>query len=62
MFIGCARISTNEQDTITQSSAPKAADCERISEQATQAVASSELQPPLDYPRNGQVLVVRKLS
>jgi len=63
MLIGYARVSTNEQDTTAQSSALKAAGCERIfREKATGGRWNRpELQRLLDHLRNGDGLVVWKL-
>ena len=64
MLIGYARVSTNEQDTTAQSSALKAAGCERIfREKATGGRWNRpELQRLLDHLRKGDVLVVWKLD
>src|SRR5271163_2829151 len=64
MLIGYARVSTNEQDTTAQSSALKAAGCERIfREKATgDRWNRPELQRLLDHLRKGDVLVVWKLD
>jgi DNA invertase Pin-like site-specific DNA recombinase len=64
MLIGYARVSTNDQDTTAQASAPKAADCERIfREKATGGRwHRPELQRLLDHLRKGDVLVVWELN
>jgi DNA invertase Pin-like site-specific DNA recombinase len=64
MLIGYARVSTNEQDTTAQSSALKAAGCERIfREKATGGRWNRpELQRLLDHLRKGDMLVVWKLD
>ena len=64
MLIGYARASTNEQGTTAQSSALKAAGCERIfREKATGGRWNRpELQRLLDHLRKGDVLVVWKLD
>jgi DNA invertase Pin-like site-specific DNA recombinase len=64
MFIGYARVSTNEQDATAQASALKAAGCERIfREKATGGRWNRpELQRLLDDLRKGDVLVVWKLD
>jgi DNA invertase Pin-like site-specific DNA recombinase len=64
MLIGYARVSTNEQDTTAQSSALKAAGCERIfREKATGGRwKRPELHRLLDHLRKGDVLVVWKLD
>jgi DNA invertase Pin-like site-specific DNA recombinase len=64
MLFGYARVSTNEQDTTAQSSALKAAGCERIfREKATGGRWNRpELQRLLDHLRKGDVLVVWKLD
>ena len=64
MFIGCARVSTNEQDTAAQVNALKTAKCERIYREKASGGRweRPELHRLLDQLRKGDVLVVWKLD
>ena len=64
MLIGCARVSTNEQDTATQVAALKSAGCERIFREKASGGRwdRPELHRLLDQLRKGDVLVVWKLD
>ena len=64
MFIGYARVSTQEQNPKAQIDALEAAGCERIfTETASGAQRDRpELRAALDYMRSGDTLVVWKLD
>jgi DNA invertase Pin-like site-specific DNA recombinase len=64
MFIGYARVSTNDQETATQVAALKAAGCERIYREKASGGRwdRPELHRLLDQLRKGDVLVVWKLD
>lgn len=64
MFIGYARVSTNEQDSAAQVAALKAAKCERIYREKASGGRwdRPELHRLLDQLRKGDVLVVWKLD
>src|SRR3954453_6173815 len=64
MLIGYARVSTNDQETATQVTALKAADCERIYRKKASGGRwdRPELHKILDQLRRGDVLVVWKLD
>jgi DNA invertase Pin-like site-specific DNA recombinase len=64
VLIGCARVSTNEQDTGSQLEALRAAGCERIFREKSSGGRweRPELQRLFDQLRKGDVLVVWKLD
>src|SRR5947208_16380128 len=64
MFIGYARVSTNDQETATQVAALKAAGCERTYREKASGGRwdRPELHRLLDQVRKGDVLVVWKLD
>src|SRR5438270_7433217 len=64
MLIGYARVSTNDQETVTQVAALKAAGCERIYREKASGGRwdRPELHRLLDQLRKGDVLVVWKLD
>ncbi len=64
MLIGYARVSTNDQETVTQVAALKAAGCERIFREKASGGRwdRPELQRLLDQLRKSDVLVVWKLD
>jgi DNA invertase Pin-like site-specific DNA recombinase len=64
MLIGYARVSTNEQDTLAQVAALKAAKCERIYREKASGGRweRPELHRLMDQLRKGDVLVVWKLD
>src|ERR1700704_6095767 len=64
MLIGYARVSTDDQDTVAQVKALKAAECERIYREKASGGRwdRPELHRLLDQLRKGDVLVVWKLD
>ena len=64
MFIGYARVSTQEQNPKAQIDALQAAGCERIFTEAASGAQRDrpELRAALDYMRSGDTLVVWKLD
>src|SRR5947207_14749523 len=64
MLIGYARVSTNDQETVTQVAALKAAGCERIFREKASGGRwdRPELHRLLDQLRKADVLVVWKLD
>jgi len=64
MLIGCARVSTNDQETVAQAAALKSVGCERIYREKASGGRwdRPELHKILDQLRKGDVLVVWKLD